>query len=68
MIMQMESPVHVLQQRLAGQRPMDETVLSAAQVLAERLNQLKALSPMFAGVSFSSDAASFFAEEPFGAN
>lgn len=68
MIMQMESPVHVLQQHLAGQRPTDGAVLSAAQVLAERLNQLKALSPMFAGISFSPDVASFLAEEPVAAN
>jgi len=68
MIMQMESPVQVLQQRLAGQRPTDETVLSAAQILAERLNQLKALSPMFEAVSFSPDVMPFLTEEPVGAN
>jgi hypothetical protein len=68
MIMQMESPVHVLQQRLAGQRPTDGTVLSAAQILADRLSRLKALSPMFEAVSFSPDAASFLAEEPVGVN
>jgi hypothetical protein len=68
MIMQMESPVQVLQQRLAGQRPTDETVRSAAQELAERLSRLQALSPMFAGVSFSPDVMPFLAEEPVGAN
>jgi hypothetical protein len=55
MIMQIESPVQILQQRLAGPCAMDEAALSAAAVLAERLQQLKALSPMFAGVSFSPD-------------
>jgi hypothetical protein len=63
MIMQMESPVQVLQQRLAGQRPTDEMVLSAAQ-----LRQLKAFSPMFEGVSFSPDVMPFLAEEPVAAN
>lgn len=55
MIMQMESPVQVLQQHLAGQRPADGTVLSAAASLAERLAELKVVSPMFAGISFSPD-------------
>lgn len=55
MIMQMESPVQILQQHLSGQRPTDGTVLLAAADLAERLSRLKASFPMFEAVSFSPD-------------
>jgi len=55
MIMQMESPVQVLQQHLAAQRPTDGTVLLAAADLAERLSRLNAAFPMFEAVCFSPD-------------
>lgn len=61
MIMQAESPVAILRQQLTGQRPMDGTALSAAAILAERLNQLKESSPMFAAVSFSPDVETILA-------
>jgi hypothetical protein len=63
MIMQMESPVRVLQQRLAGKRPMDETVLSAAVNIADRLSQLKAAFPMFEAISLSPDVEAMLTAE-----
>lgn len=63
MIMQMESPVRILQQRLAGERPMDETVLAAAANLADRLSALKAAFPMFEAVSFSPEAEAILMAE-----
>ncbi|MCE5185295.1 MAG: hypothetical protein LLF76_04130 [Planctomycetaceae bacterium] len=53
MIMQIENPVSVLHRHLEGKRPLDGTVLSSAALLAERLEQLKTASPMFAAVAFS---------------
>ena len=63
MIMQMESPVEILQRHLTGQRPMDGTVLSAAAALAERLDALKDALPMLAAVSFSPDVEAILAAD-----
>lgn len=63
MIMQVESPVQILQQHLAGQRPTDGTVIAAAMNLAERLAELKAALPMFAGVSFSPEMEALLTAE-----
>ncbi len=40
---------------LDGTIPADEQTLLAVDVLADRLNRLKKLNPLFAGVSFSPD-------------
>jgi hypothetical protein len=52
---QMQEPVEVLRQRLSGERFVDEDVISSVVVLADRLERLKAISPMFEAVSFSPD-------------
>ena len=52
---QMQEPVEVLRQRLNGERVMDEDVISSVTMLADKLGQLKTLSPMFKGIDFSPD-------------
>ena len=55
MVMQMENPVVVLKEGIAGRRPMDEGVVSSMTVLADRLARLKQQNPAFEAVSFSPD-------------
>jgi hypothetical protein len=56
-------PVEVLRQGVTGQRPMDGDVVASMALLAEKLHALKAASPMFEGISFSSDVEAMMAAE-----
>lgn len=50
---QMHEPVDILRQSLYGERPVDEDVVSSVTKLADKLNRLKQLSPLFESVGFS---------------
>ena len=52
---QMLKPIVVLRQRLDGQRLVDEDVMSSVAILSDKLERLKAMSPMFEAVGFSPD-------------
>ncbi|MCI0498701.1 MAG: hypothetical protein L0Y36_03335 [Planctomycetales bacterium] len=58
---QTSNPVEVLRQGLAGQRPVNDQVLSSAAMLAERLQQLKCADPIFEAISFSPDVEAMMA-------
>lgn len=60
---QIAEPVEVLRQGVTGQRHMDGDVVSSVAVLAEKLQYLKAKSPMFDAVSFSPDVEAMMAAE-----
>ena len=53
---QTNNPVEVLRQGLAGSCEMNDEVVSAAVLLADRLEALKRTSPLFDAVSFSPEA------------
>ncbi|MDH4202201.1 MAG: hypothetical protein OEV87_04850 [Phycisphaerae bacterium] len=50
------NPVEVLRQGLVGSCEMNDDVVSAAVLLAGRLEALKRTSPMFKAISFSPEA------------
>lgn len=52
---QMTEPVEVLRQRLNGERLVDEDVISSVALLADKLDRLKMMNPMFESVCFSPD-------------
>ncbi len=43
----------VVSQNLSGHKRADERTLSSAAILSERLQRVRQLDPMFAGISFS---------------
>lgn len=49
--------VKTVQDSISGVRPVDEETYSSVTVLAERLENLKRASSLFAGVTFSNDVA-----------
>ena len=53
---QTNNPVEVLRQGLVDSCGMNDEVVSAAALLAGRLEALKRISPMFEAVSFSPEA------------
>ena len=59
---QLQEPMEVLRQGLGGQRLVDEDVVSSAVLLAEKLEHLKRMSPMFEAVSFSPDVEAMMTE------
>ncbi|MHC4882539.1 MAG: hypothetical protein ACYTCV_08060 [Planctomycetota bacterium] len=50
------NPVAVLRQGLVGSCEMNDEVVLAAALLADRLEALKRTSPMFEAISFSPEA------------
>jgi len=50
------NPVEVLRQGLIGSCEMNDEMMSAAALLAGRLDALKRMSPMFEAISFSPEA------------
>lgn len=45
--------LRIVSESLAGERPVDEQTQAAVAILAERLQQLKHSSPLFAEIGFS---------------
>ena len=61
--MKSHSEIEVLRQGLAGQRPVDEELVTSAAVLADRLEMLKRSSPLFEAVSFSPEVETMMAQQ-----
>ena len=59
----MNNEVVILRQGLAGQRPVDDAVLTSAAVLSDRLEMLKRNSSMFDAISFSPEMEAMMAEQ-----
>ena len=59
----MNNEIEMLRQGLAGQRPVDEEVLTSAAVLGDRLEMLKRNSSLFEAVSFSPEIEAMMAEQ-----
>ena len=59
----MNNEIEILRQGLTGQQPVDESVLTSAAVLGERLEMLKRNSSLFEAVSFSPDVEAIMAEQ-----
>jgi hypothetical protein len=59
----MNNEIEMLRQGLAGQRPVDEAVLTSAAVLGDRLEMLKRSSSLFEAVSFSPDVEAMMAQQ-----
>jgi hypothetical protein len=47
----------IVNESLSGEREVDENTFSAIAVLSERLERLKKLDGIFAGIAFSPDVA-----------
>ena len=45
--------LRIVNETLAGERPVDEQTQAAVAILAERLERLKQSSRLFAGITFS---------------
>ncbi len=45
--------IRIVNEALAGDRPVDEQAQAAVAILAERLQRLKQSSRLFAGITFS---------------
>jgi hypothetical protein len=52
----MDKHCQVVSRALTGEEPVDERTCGSVGILAERLEQLQAADPVFAGVEFSPDA------------
>ena len=61
--MKTRNEIEVLRQGLAGQRPVDEEVMTSAAVLADRLEMLKRTSPLFEAISFSPEVETIMAQQ-----
>jgi hypothetical protein len=59
----MNNEIEILRQGLTGQQSVDESVLTSAAVLGERLEMLKRRSSLFEAVSFSPDVEAIMAEQ-----
>lgn len=60
---QMNNEIEMVRLGLTGQHPVDETVLTAAAILSDRLEMLKRSSPLFEAVSFSPDVEGMMAQQ-----
>ena len=61
--MDMINPVAVVQERLSQRRSLDERSSTCVAVLAERLERLKSLNPVFEAISFSPELEALMARQ-----
>lgn len=63
MDMDMTNPVAIVQERLSRQRSLDDRSAACVTVLAERLEQLKAMNPAFEAIRFSPELEAMMARQ-----